>query len=48
MSVTIALVLISKERVFKTRIEKWRSVFIKSYEFYLFFMVYVIYVLDLI
>lgn len=48
MSVTIALVLISKESVFKTKIKKWHSLFIKSYQFYLVFMVCVIYVLNLI
>lgn len=47
VSVTIALVLISKASVFKTKIKKWHFLFIKSYQFCLVFMVYVNYVLDL-
>lgn len=47
MSVTIALVFLSKASVFKVKIKKWHCLFIISYQFYLVFMVYVNYVLDL-
>lgn len=47
MSVMTALVLISKASIFKTQVKNWHFLFIKSYQFYLFIMVYVNDVLDL-